>query len=111
MIRLGWFVFLVGRNAAAAVDGPAAVGALHIHRILGVGVLAVVVIEERDVGVIALDQATAGSVIMRGSKGEAGVVLKRIDGLNQSLAEGSLTQNPGAVVILERAGHDFGGRG
>ena len=70
----------------------------------------VVVIEERDVGIIALDQAAAGRVVVRGGERQAGVIAQRENGLHQSLAEGGLAQNPGAVMILQRAGDDLRGR-
>src|ERR1700679_1835280 len=90
------FKLLIGRNTASAVNRPAAIGALHILQILGLGALAVVIVEERNVRIVALDQTTAGRVVMRGSEREPGVVLQRIDGLNQTFAERGLTQNPGA---------------
>ena len=74
-------------------------------------VVAVVVIEERNVGVIALDQAAARRVILRGGQRQAGVFHQRINGLHQAFAECVVAQNPGAVVILQGAGNDLGGAG
>ena len=63
-VELRRHVLLVRRDAAAAVDRAAAVGHLHVVRILRVDVLAVVVVEERHAGVVALDQAAARRVVL-----------------------------------------------
>src|SRR5271165_2775487 len=46
LVVLGRRVLLVGGNSAATVNRPAAVGALDVLEILGLGALAVVVVEE-----------------------------------------------------------------
>src|SRR5581483_11978961 len=37
-------------------------------------------------------------------------VAERIYGLDQALTEGRVAQNPGAIMILQRAGHNLGRR-
>src|ERR1019366_4868442 len=82
-IDFGLGVFFVGGDPAAAIDSAAAIGHLHVLHVLRL-VLVIVVIEERLVAVIALDQAAAGRVEMRRSERQAGVFGKRIDGLHQA---------------------------
>src|ERR1700685_4303082 len=84
LIVFGRFIFLIGRDATAAIHRSAAVGALHVLEVLLLGAFSVVVIEERYVGVVALDQTPARGVIMSGGQGQAGIVLERINGLNQA---------------------------
>ncbi len=91
LVVLGRFVLLVRRNSAAAVDRSSAVGALDVQRILGLGAFAVVIIEERDVGVVTLDQAAAGRIVVRGRQRQSGVVVERENGLNQPLTESGFT--------------------
>ncbi len=43
-------------------------------------------------------------------QGEAGVLAEVVDGLHQALAEGGFADDQGAIVILQRAGDDLGGR-
>src|ERR1700683_5390047 len=81
LVVLRRFVFLIGRDAAAAIHRSAAVGALDVLQVLLLGALAVVVIEERDVGVVTLDQAAAWGVVVSGGQCEAGIILERINGL------------------------------
>ena len=105
---------LVGRDAAAAVDGAAGVGELDLEvglvGLLGV-VADVVVVVERDVVVVALDEAAGGRVVVIGRQGEAGVLGDLEDGLDEALAEGGFADDEGAVVILQGAGDDLGGGG
>src|SRR5271157_1738586 len=103
----------VGRDAAAAVHGPPAVG--HLDFVVGsagVSVIAVVVIVvvERDIAVIALNQAAAGSVVLGRGQRQAGVIRKRIDGLHQAFAEGGLTRDEAAIVVLDGARDDLSRR-
>ena len=58
-----------------------------------------------------MDQAAAGSIVMRRGERKTGIILERINGLNQTFSEGSLTEDPSAVMILQRAGNDFRSRG
>ncbi len=46
---------------------------------------------------------------MIGGEGEAGVFAEVVDGLHQALAKGGFAHDQGAIVILQRAGNDFGG--
>ena len=89
------FVGLVGRqlhvgsDAAPAIHGASAIGELHF--VIGVILFAlavVVVVVEREVGVIALDQASAGGVVLGGGQGQAGIFGERVYGLHQAFAEG-----------------------
>ena len=113
-VGLDGFDLLVGRDAAAAVDGAAGVGELDLEvALVGLGgvVADVVVVVERDVIVVALDEAAGRSVVVIGGEGEAGVFGDLEDGLDEALAEGGFTDDEGAVVILKRAGDDLGGGG
>src|SRR5579859_5447768 len=82
LVVLGRFVFFVGGNSATAINRASAVGAFHILHVLGIGALAVVVIEERDVGVVALDQAAARRVVVRRCQRKTGVLRQRKHGLD-----------------------------
>src|SRR5271165_1812180 len=102
----------VGGDASAAVDGASAVSEFHfaVGRVGTLGAVAVVVIVvERDVRVVALNQTSAGRVVVRRGQGQAGIFRQRIDGLHQSLAERDFTYDQAAVVILNCARDDFGG--
>src|SRR5260370_22090504 len=101
----------VGSDAATAIHGASPVGELHF--VVGVILLAlpvVVVIVEREVRVIALDETSAGGVVLGGGKCEAGMFGQWIDGLHQALAEGYFACDEAAIVILNGSGDDFGGR-
>src|SRR5581483_11693462 len=79
----------IGRDAAPAVDGAAAVGQLDFL-IIGRGLFAfavVIIIVERNTGVFTLNQASTGRVVLGGGQGQGGIFRKRIDGLNQALAK------------------------
>ena len=71
----------------------------------------VVVVVERNARVVALDEAARGRVVVIGGQRQAGVLAEVVDGLHQALAEGGFAHDQGAVVILQRAGDDLGGRG
>ncbi len=66
-----------------------------------------VIVVQRNVGIVALNQTSAGRVILGGRQRQAGVLVKRIDGLHQSLAEGGFAHDQAAVMVLNRARHDF----
>jgi len=90
VVALGAFDLLVRGDAAAAVNGAASVGELD----LAVGVVrwlraAVgVVVIERDAGVVALDEAAGGRVVVVGGQRQGhGVVAEVVDGLHEALAE------------------------
>ena len=86
-IKLG-YELLIGRDTAAAIHGAAAVGHLDVLRISRGRVFAVIVIEERNIAVIALDQPAAGRVIFRRGQSQPRVFRERINGLDQALAKG-----------------------
>ena len=102
----------VGGDAASAVDGAAGVGELDLEvGLVGLGgvVADVIVVVERDVVVVALDEASGGSVVVVGGEGEAGVFADLEDGLDEALAEGGFAYDEGAVVVLQGSGDDLGG--
>ena len=107
--------FLVGRDAAAAIDGTARVSQLNLAagRVGGRRPAArmVVIVVERDACVIALDEAAGRRVVVIRSEGKAGVFTEVVNGLHQALAEGGFAHDQGAIVILQRAGNDLGRRG
>ena len=74
------------------------------------GVIVVVVVE-RDAGVVALDEPARGRVVVIGGQRQAGVFAEVVDGLHQAFAEGGFADDQGAVVILQRAGDDLCRRG
>src|ERR1700678_2380709 len=80
-------VLFVGRDATAAVHGSAAIGALDVLHIFGLCAFAVVIIQERYVGVVALDQTAAGRIVMSCGERQSGVVIQRINGLDQTLSK------------------------
>jgi hypothetical protein len=106
----GALYFLVGRDAAAAVDGAAAVGHLHVIDVTREPVLVGVVVVKGQPGIVALDQAPAGGIKVRRGERQRGAIGEREDGLDQALAEGGFAQHPGAVVVLQRTRNDFRGR-
>jgi hypothetical protein len=108
LVDLGRGVLFIGGDAAAAIDGAAAIGHLDVLHVLGF-VLVIVVIEERLIGVIALDEAAAGCIEMGRGERQAGVFGERIDGLHQPFAESGFAQYPAAIVILQGAGDNLGG--
>src|SRR5215510_5507604 len=105
--------FDVRFNAAAAVDRATEIGLFHfggrICRFLRSAIRSapVVIIEERPLRVIALNQAAARSVIMSDSQEERSAVCKREDVLDESFAETRFAHNQTAVVILNGAGDDL----
>src|SRR5208282_140874 len=91
----------VRSDAAAAIHRASAVRELD----LVVGVILfplaiIVIIVEREIGVIALDQASAGGVVLRGGEGQAGIFRQRIHGLHQALAERDFANDKAAIVVL-----------
>src|SRR5208337_1484088 len=101
----------VGSDAATAIHGTPTIGELDF--VVGVILLAlaiVVVIVERKVRVIALDETSAGGVVLGGGQGKAGIFGERKHGLHQALAEGDFTDNQAAIVILNGAGDNLGCR-
>src|SRR6185437_2222523 len=111
-IQFGRFKFLVWSDASAAINNPPQVRLLHILRVFRRGPLSVVVVEERNVRIVPLNQTPAGSVIVLGGEGKPGVVAQRVNGLHQTLTECRVAQYPGAVMILQRTRYNLrsGGR-
>ena len=73
--------------------------------------MVVVVVVQRDAGVVALDQAARRRVVVVGGQRQAGILAQVVDGLHQALAEGGFAHDQRAVVILQRAGDNLGRRG
>src|SRR6516225_7148768 len=71
----------------------------------------VMIFVKRDGLVVALNQATARSVVTGRSEGETGILGERSDRLNQALAESGFANNQSTIMILNRASDDFRGRG
>ncbi len=107
-----------GRDAALRVDHAAGVRvedrALAVRRLVaGLRVrirIAGVHIGEQ-IAVIALDPAARRRVVARGREGEARPVGQRVNALDEPLAPGALTDQHAAVVVLDGARDDLGGRG
>ena len=97
-------------NSAAAVHGASAVGELDlaVSRALAVfvGTLEIIVVE-RDVRIVALNQASAGRVVVSGGQSQASIFGERINGLHQAFAKSGFADNQPAIMILNRASHDF----
>ena len=106
VVALGALDLLIGSNAAAAVNGAARVSQLDfaVGGVDGLraGVIVVVVVK-RNAGVVALNQAARGRVVVIGGKSKAGIFAEVVDGLHQSLAEGGFADDQRAVVILQCA--------
>src|SRR4051795_7842202 len=81
-IELRRLKLFIGRNAAASVNDPAKVSLLYVCRIVGLRALSVVVIEERNIRIVALYQAAARGVVMLGCQQKPCVVGQWINGLN-----------------------------
>ncbi|MCY1524751.1 hypothetical protein D9M68_596990 [compost metagenome] len=58
-----------------------------------------------------LDRTAAGREIARRGELDRGGFGQRQDHLHRALAEAAVAQHLGALVVLQRAGHDLGGRG
>src|SRR5579871_2310146 len=104
MVRFNRRDVYVGSDATATVHRASAVSELHlaVRRVGALGALAVVVVVvQRDVAVIALNQPSARSVVVSGRKSQTGIFRQRIDGLHQTFAEGHFAGNQTAVVILD----------
>ncbi len=73
--------------------------------------MVVEIVVERNILVIALDQAAAGRVITGRCQRQAGVLAQAGNGLHEALSEALLADHQAAVMILDRAGNDFRSRG
>jgi hypothetical protein len=109
-LDLRFIDLFVGGDASAAVDGASGVGELDLEvRFVGLGgvVADVIVVVERDVVVVALNEASGGSVVVVGREGQTGVLGDLEDGLDEAFAEGGFADDEGAVVVLQGAGDDL----
>ena len=99
----------IRRDAAAAIYRAAAVGELHFA--VGVaarfGFAVVVVVVERNVAVVALDQPSTGRVIVRRGERQASIFRQRIHSLHQTLAKRDFARDQPAVVVLNRSGNNL----
>ena len=66
-----------------------------------------IVVIERNIRIIALNQTSAGRVVFGGGQSQACVLRKRIDRLHQPFAEGGFAGHQSAVMILNGAGNNF----
>ena len=73
----------------------------------GVGFAVVVIIELRNLRIVALDQTTARRVPLLRRQRETGILAQRIDRLDKTLAETRFADDQSAIVILQRAGNNF----
>ena len=69
--------------------------------------MVVIVIVERNAGVLALDEAPAGRIVLSCGKRQPGIFGKRINGLDQAFAKGGLASDQAAVMVLNGAGNDL----
>ena len=106
---------LVRIDPAAAVDVAARVGLLELCcRVLPLGVLIAQRVREVLVeGAVprALNHPAARRVVAARGQREAGVAADLVNGLHERLSERRFADDQGAVVILQRAGHDLGRAG
>src|SRR5580704_7417890 len=109
-IALAGIELHIWHNAAPTIDGAAAVGKFHLA-IRGAGFAVVFAIEiivvKRNVGVVALNQTSAGRVVVSCGERESGIFGQRIDGLHQTLAECGFADDQATVVILNSSGDNF----
>ena len=103
-------IFLVGRDAVAAVHDAAAVGLLHVLGI-DLAVFAAQIFEQTLVLIIALDEAAAGRVVFGDGQQQRAIAGEREGRLHQALAESAFAEHPGAIMILQSAGQNLGGGG
>src|SRR5579862_280713 len=79
---------------------------LFVGRILFL-IAIVIVIIQRDAGIIALDQASAGGVVLGSGQCQSGILGKRVDGLDKALAKGGFTRNQATIMVLNGAGDNL----
>src|SRR6266566_3371270 len=98
----------VRTNAATTINRATAVRELDLVRVVVLFRLAVeIVVVERDIRIIALNQTSAGRVVFGGGQSQACVLRKRIDRLHEPFAEGGFAGYQSAVMILNGAGNNF----
>src|SRR5208283_2480313 len=100
----------IRRDAAAASNLAAAIGLANLRRVIGHFAFVVIFVEGHGL-VVALNQAAGRRVVTCSRECQAGVFRKRRDGLDEALAELGFANNQAAVMVLHRAGNDFGGGG
>src|SRR5438034_4172669 len=90
----------VRTNAAATINRASAVRELDLVRVVVLFRLAVeIVVIERNVRIIALNQTSAWRVVFGGGQSQAGVLRKRIDRLHEPLDRKSTRLNSSHTVI------------
>ena len=99
------------RSDAASPVYLAATSGFVDFSLLGILVSGVVVVDVGLVGVISLDEPSAGSVPLGGGEGNPRAVVQGIDRLNQALAKTDFAHQQSAIMVLYGAGHDFGSTG
>src|ERR1700691_5218349 len=105
-----WFRDGVVRSDSALSENlPATIGQLHFRPSWPLGIIVIIV--ERNILVVALDQAPAGGVVTRGGEQHSGVFAERELSLHQALTEAGFSNDQAAIVVLNGARHDFRGRG
>src|ERR1700730_9727716 len=96
---------VVRSNATLSEDLPAAIGELYFGLLRPLRI--VVVIVERNIFVIALNQAATRGVVTRSGEQQSSVFTERKLGLHQAFAEAIFTDHQAAIVILYGARNDF----
>src|SRR2546423_1693581 len=108
VVRLPFGNNLVRRDSSPAVKDPAPNGVLNVL-LLRRFVTMIVIIELRNLRIVALNQTPAWRVpLLRGQR-EAGILLQRIHGLDQAFTETRFTDDDGAIMVLQGARNDLGG--
>src|SRR5580700_6564252 len=96
-LRCGHYV--VRSDSTLAKNLAAAVGELDFRRARWLGIVVIVV--ERNVFVVALDQSAAWRVVTSGGQKKRRVFAERILRLHEALAKARLADNQSAIVILD----------
>src|SRR5262249_2423799 len=96
--RLFRLVFLVGGDSTAAVYLASNIGRLHVVLIGGIA-FGVVIIEERFLRIITLDQPSARRIVVSDREQQRRTLVQRKLRLHQAFAKGGLAHDEGAVVI------------
>ena len=101
----------VGGDAPAAEYLAPSIGVVDLRAWGRTARGSIQVVIERGVKVVPLDQASTRRIVMRRRQRQARTLAERVDRLHQTLAETSLAHHQGAVMVLQRSGHDLGGAG
>src|ERR1700687_821341 len=67
----------------------------------------VVIVVQRDLLLITLDEATAWRVVASGRQRQAGIFTQTGDCLNQSLPKAGFADHQTPIMVLNRSGNDF----